>query len=186
MLPAAAALWLTRAMPGEDGGISIERGSTDDIESVRPLWIELHHHHQRVGPQSGPFSDDETSWATRSAHYRDWMAEPGSFMLHARDGEGEGALVGYAMVRVMDQTGERDAWVVPDRVAELETLVVTEGARGSGLGTRLMDRVEEELSGQGIEELFVGLIPGNDGAQRLYESRGFEGRWLILRRDLRG
>lgn len=160
----------------------IERGSVDDVESLRDLWLELHHHHQVIGAQSGPFSDDETSWATRSGHYRDWLAEPGSFLLLARDGDG--ALVGYAMVRVMDQSAERDAWDVPERVAELETLVVTEGARGAGLGGGLMDAAEEELRRIGIPEVHVGLIPGNDGAQRLYESRGFRRRWLILRREL--
>jgi ribosomal protein S18 acetylase RimI-like enzyme len=169
-------------MAADAGQISIERGDAGDIDSLRELWIELHHHHQAVGPQSGPFTDDETSWATRSAHYRDWMAEPGSFLLLARDGGG--GLVGYAMVRVMDQSSERDAWEVPDRVAEFETLVVADGARGAGLGSRLMDEAEEELRRIGITEVFVGLIPGNDGAQRLYENRGFEGRWLVLRREL--
>jgi ribosomal protein S18 acetylase RimI-like enzyme len=174
----------------EDEAISIDRGSTEDIESLRPLWLQLHRHHQRVGPQSGEFSDDETSWTVRSGNYRDWLVEPGSFLLLARRGGEVGpegspeTLVGYAVVAVKDMTAERDAWRVADRVAELETLVVSEDVRGAGLGTRLLDRVDAELREQGIQEIFVGLIPGNDGAQRLYESRGFRRRWLVLRRDL--
>jgi hypothetical protein len=32
----------------------------------------------------------------------------------------------------------------------------------------------------------VGLMPGNDGAQRLYERRGFRPRWLLLARGAQG
>ena len=79
----------------------------------------------------------------------------------------------------------RDAWEVPETIAELETLVVSERVRGAGLGTRLLDEVDAELDRLGIEELIVGLIPGNDAAQRLYERRGFKPRWLQLYRDRR-
>ena len=125
--------------------------------------------------------DDESSWAVRSANYREWLATDGSFLLLARDGE---QLVGYAMVKVSPgPASERDAWEVPETVAELMTLVVADGSRGVGLGSRLLDETEAELERQGIGEVFVGLIPGNDGAQRLYESRGFRGRWLTLVRS---
>jgi hypothetical protein len=30
--------------------------------------------------------------------------------------------------------------------------------------------------------VIVGLMPGNDGAQRLYERRGYRQRWLVLAR----
>ena len=161
--------------------ISIERADAADVDSLRELWLQLHHHHQRIGPQSGSFTDDESSWGVRSANYREWLDEQGSFALLARDGE---ELVGYAMVRVTPgPASERDAWVVPETVAELMTLVVSEGSRGAGLGNRLLDEVDAELERLGVGELFVGLIPGNDGAQHLYESRGFKGRWLTLVRS---
>jgi ribosomal protein S18 acetylase RimI-like enzyme len=160
--------------------ISIERGSLDDVEALRELWLELHHHHAEVAPESGEFTDDESSWRVRSASYREWLADPRSFVLIAHDGDRP---VGYALVRVFESGGDlRDAWLVPDVIAELETLVVSRKARGGGLGTRLLDEVDTQLDRQGIEELQVGLIPGNDGAQRLYESRGFRRRWLMLSR----
>ena len=110
--------------------ISIERADAGDVDSLRELWLQLHHHHQEVGPQSGTFTDDESSWAVRSANYREWLAE-----------------------------------------------------EGYGVGGRLLDEMDAELERLGIDEVFVGLIPGNDGAQRLYESRGFKGRWLTLVRS---
>ena len=161
--------------------IAIDRGGVDDVDALRELWLELHHHHARVGPQSGAFTDDETSWRVRSASYREWLADPRSFLLLARRGD---QLAGYALVRVMESGPDlRDSWRVPDVVAELETLLVTDEFRGRRLGTRLLDAVDAELERLGIDELIVGLIPGNEGAQRLYERRGFKPRWLQLFRN---
>ena len=75
-----------------------------------------------------------------------------------------------------------DTWQVPDPVAELESLLVTEPHRRVGLGDRLLDAVDEELARQGISELLVGMVPGNDVAKKLYERRGFRPRWLLLAR----
>jgi ribosomal protein S18 acetylase RimI-like enzyme len=158
----------------------IERGGLDDVDGLRELWLELHHHHAEVAPQSGEFTDDETSWTVRSGSYREWLADPRSFLLLAREGD---RLVGYCLVRVFESGPDlQDAWVVPEVIAEIETLLVSAEARGAGLGSRLMDEADAELERQGITEVQVGLIPGNDGAQRLYERRGFRPRWLVLAR----
>jgi ribosomal protein S18 acetylase RimI-like enzyme len=164
-----------------EGGYSIEPGGVDDVDALEGLWLQIHHHHQLVGPQSGTFVDDDASWRVRSACYREWLLEPGSFVLLARCGD---ELVGYALVRVMPPGPElADTWQVPDPVAELESLLVTGPHRGVGLGDRLLDAVDEELARQGIGELLVGMVPGNDVAQALYERRGFRPRWLLLARS---
>jgi ribosomal protein S18 acetylase RimI-like enzyme len=160
--------------------IAIERGGVDDIASLRELWLELHHHHARVAPQSGEFVGDESSWHVRSSSYREWLADPRSFLLLAR---AEGRLVGYALVRVMEAGSElTDSWRVPEVIAEIETMLISAPFRGAGLGARLLDEIDDELARQGITEVMVGLMPGNDGAQRLYERRGFRRRWLVLAR----
>ena len=75
-----------------------------------------------------------------------------------------------------------DSWRVPEVIAEIETMLVSARFRGAGLGTRLLDEIDAELERQGITEVIVGLMPGNDGAQRLYERRGYRQRWLVLAR----
>jgi ribosomal protein S18 acetylase RimI-like enzyme len=163
-----------------DNAIVIERGGVDDVPALRALWLELHHHHAEVAPQSGEFVDDETSWRVRSASYREWLADPRSFVLLARAGD---RLVGYALVRVMEAGPDLlDSWRVPDVIAEIETMLVTAEVRREGLGSTLLDAIDAELERQGITEVIVGLMPGNDGAQRLYERRGFQRRWLVLAR----
>lgn len=61
-------------------------------------------------------------------------------------------------------------------------MLVSAEFRGGGLGSRLLDEIDAELERQGITEVIVGLMPGNDGVQRLYERRGFRRRWLVLAR----
>ena len=78
-----------------------------------------------MGAATGEFTDDESSWWVRSSSYREWLADPRSFL----------------------------------------------------------DAVEAELARQDITEVIVGLVAGNDGAQRLYERRAFRPRWLILARS---
>jgi ribosomal protein S18 acetylase RimI-like enzyme len=134
-----------------------------------------------VAPETGRFTDDDSSWEVRLASYREWLADPRSFVLIAREAERP---VGYAVARVMEAGPEwSDTWRMPPTMAEMETLVVLPALRNSGLGTRLLDAVEDELERQGITEVIVGIIPGNDGAQRLYERRGFRPRWLVLSRS---
>ena len=160
--------------------VAIARGGADDVPALRELWLELHHHHQDVAPQSGEFVDDEESWRVRSSEYREWLVDPRSFLLIARSG---GRAVGYSVVRVMESGSDlRDAWRVPELIAEIETMIVSASFRGGGLGSRLLDEIDAELERQSITEVIVGLMPGNDDAQRLYERRGFQSRWLVLAR----
>ena len=58
--------------------ITIEPGDAGDVDSLRELWLQLHHHHQEVAPQSGEFTDDESSWRVRASEYRQWLDDPRS------------------------------------------------------------------------------------------------------------
>src|SRR5262245_57572117 len=143
--------------------LTIEPGGLADLPSLERLWLELHAHHQSVGPHLGPFVADADSWRVRRASYEQSLAEDG-FLFLARSG---GRLVGYAMIAVHDPPGPEwtDTWVVGTRIAELETLVVAAPLRGGGIGSALLDAVEAELGRRGITDVTIGVVPGN-AAQR--------------------
>jgi GNAT superfamily N-acetyltransferase len=147
--------------------LRIRRGGPELIDELEPLWLALHAHHQKVAPQWRYHGDPE-SWRIRSERYREWLAEPDAFVLVASIGE---QLAGYALVHF--KSGPDDSWVTGERMAELETISVTPGHRGQGIGTALMDAVDAELDRLGISDLFIGALAGNEDAQRFYASRGF-------------
>lgn len=160
--------------------IVISTEPPQSLDELKPLWLALHHHHRDTAPTLAPYVDDDTSWQVRRASYEQWLRLRDAFLLVART---DGRAVGYAMVRVDEPGGDwTDTWVVGDRVAELETLVVAPEHRGGGLGSALLDRIDSELEARGVRDVVVGLVAGNVSAQRLYERRGYTPTWTVLSR----
>jgi ribosomal protein S18 acetylase RimI-like enzyme len=152
--------------------LAISRAGPEVLDRLRPLWLELHRHHQAVGGAAlGPYVDEPTSWAARRALYLEFFAGGGFAVLAERDGE----LIGYAMVAIKTSTETEldDTWRSGARVAEIETLSVAPGARGSGTGSALLDRIDLELAADGIDDVLIAAFVTNTDAIRLYERRGF-------------
>jgi ribosomal protein S18 acetylase RimI-like enzyme len=161
--------------------VTITRAGAEALDRLRPLWLELHHHHQAVGgPALGPYVDDAVSWAASRAAYERLLAHDGFVLLAVRDGE----LVGYALVAVMpaSETIVADTWRTGERIAEIETVCVAPSERGAGIGSALLDRVDDELEAAGIEDVLIGAVVTNTDAIRLYERRGFRPAWLYMTR----
>ena len=161
--------------------VRITRASAEALDRVRDLWLELHHHHQAVGGAAlGPYVGDEASWRARRAFYERLLAGPhGGFLLLA---EREAQAVGYAMVAVspVRDSWLEDTWRIGPLFAEIETMVVTAGVRGQGVGGRLLDRIDDELAGAGVRDVLVGAFATNAEAVRLYERRGFRPASLYM------
>ena len=66
--------------------------------------------------------------------------------------------------------------------AELLTLVVRPGLRGRGVGTRLINAVEERFTREGRNDRVIGVVPANARAAALYSGRGYVPTWLTLTR----
>jgi GNAT superfamily N-acetyltransferase len=147
----------------------------DRVDELRPLWLQLHHHHQRVS-RVQPFVGDEVSWERRRRGYVA-ILEGGGFAVIAED---EAGMAGYAMVVIHD--GGDDSWALGERWGEVWTLVVDEARRGEGIGTALLDAVDAELAAQGVHDLMIGFVEGNEGARRLYERRGLVPGWRQMYR----
>jgi ribosomal protein S18 acetylase RimI-like enzyme len=162
-------------------GIRVTHGGVDDLDRLRPLWLQLHALHQAAGPELAPYVDDEVSWSRRREVYRHCLQSPDAFLLLAWRGD---QLVGYVMVAVEPDGAKlwSDAWVVAEKVAELETIVLVPEERRHGLGTSLLDLVDAELARRGIDDMIIGAVPGNREAIELYERRGFVKTWVYLTR----
>jgi ribosomal protein S18 acetylase RimI-like enzyme len=159
----------------------IERGGSADLPRLEPLWVSVHHRHAESMPELGPYVDDATTWAVRSALYAELLAKPDTVLLLATAGD---ALVGYGLAHVMsrEESWAGDTWVTGSRIGEIESLAVLPAHRRRGIGSELLDGLERELRAQGIDDLVLGALPGNVAAIRLYERRGYRPTWLYLSR----
>jgi ribosomal protein S18 acetylase RimI-like enzyme len=161
--------------------LEITRGGPDDIDSLEPLWVAVHHAHQTAMPELAPYVDDEETWREHRPLYVTLFRQPDTFLFLARS---NGDLVGYALgcVAAAAEGWAADTWRVGDRIGELESLSVLPDHRGEGIGSKLLDAVDEEFARLGVDDVVIGALPGNTGALKLYERRGFKPTWIYLSR----
>ncbi|WP_395019830.1 GNAT family N-acetyltransferase [Dongia sp.] len=165
-------------VPPTVGGASIRSLPVDEVDRLKALWLALHHHHQAVSPELGPFVPDAVSWPV----IRDLVAENAAhgLLFGAFDGD---RLTGFASAAVYDVRtlpSYSDTWRTGERVGEIKFLSVAPAERGRGIGAALTQAVDRALAARGVEDVFVGAIAPNAGAIRFYEARGFRPAWLEL------
>jgi GNAT superfamily N-acetyltransferase len=160
---------------------TIEQHDPAAVDALRPLWLAMKAHHAEITPDWGPVRGDEDSWARRRADYVNWLAEPDAFCLVARDSS-DSAVLGYALVTVNEGS---PTWAAVARFAYVESLSVLPQARGRGVGTALLQRVEEHLATLDVFQLDITAVAANSGARRFYERAGYETAFVTLQRRTR-
>lgn len=140
-----------------------------DIDQLETLWRELLSHHLQDAPHLaalGAARAPEDSWCVRRGQYLQWLAAPRATVLAAHSND---RLLGYAMVRAVDAAG---SWQWGDQIGVLETLVVSNDARGEHVGQALLSTARDRLAEWGIQVMTISVIAGNDGALRFYRREG--------------
>jgi ribosomal protein S18 acetylase RimI-like enzyme len=157
----------------------VRTGNAADLDLVRPLWVAVHRQHADTMPQLAPYVSDDETWHVRRGLYQELLAKPDTLLTVAFVGE---TAVGYGLAHVMpvNDSWIADTWVTGQRIGEIESLSVLPQYRGSGLGSELLDRLEQHLHALGVQDLILGALPGNTDAIRLYERRGYRPTWLYL------
>ncbi|MDT5017629.1 MAG: hypothetical protein QOD39_3789 [Mycobacterium sp.] len=156
-------------------------GSAEDLDLVGPLWVAVHHRHAETMPRLAPYVRDDETWRIRRELYQELLGKPETLLLLAFAGD---AAVGYGLAHVLpvDETWIPDTWATGNHIGEIESLSVLPQYRGSGLGSELLNRLESHLHEIGVNDLILGVLPGNTDAIRLYERRGYQPTWLYLSR----
>ncbi len=148
----------------------ITRAGAECIPSLEPLWNALHERHMAVAGQVAgmPARSVEEAWPLRRRKYESWLRDPGAFVMLA---ERDGRLIGYALVHLGAGPSSYEGSPL---VGDVESLSVLPEARGEGVGGALMDAVERELADQGIPQVRLSVLAGNEDAMRFYRRRGME------------
>jgi ribosomal protein S18 acetylase RimI-like enzyme len=150
-----------------DLGVTLHQGRHELVGELEPLWLSMFDHHLSTGAAGLPVIERSESWARRRALYEQLLASHDTVVVVVRR---RSAAVGYAFARV--HVGPDDTWDTGDRIGEVESLAVLPAERGRGLGTLLLDCAEAVLEHLGARDVMIGVMAGNDDAQRFYERRG--------------
>ena len=177
------ATWLTltrfgrrRETPAASIRVPIDTVARNEIDTLAPLWHSLHRHPQAVAPGLGPFVAHDASWDVVRPLLAATAAD--GLLLRAGPGDQPTAMASVSIAR--DDPLWADTWITGRDVAEIKLLVVDESARGSGLGSALLDALDDRLATAGAHDQAIGTIAPNTAAIRLYERRGFRPTWLQM------
>jgi GNAT superfamily N-acetyltransferase len=149
--------------------VHIREATGDDKEAVRRLYAEFHSFHVRAvptrlrEPESGEADSDELDRGI------DLLIDSDEATLLVA--EAEGRLSGFAEL-YLDPPNE-SPFVVSRCSAKLQSLLVTENARGAGLGQALIEAAEHWAAAHGAEEIKARTWEFPEGPLGFYESRGY-------------
>jgi len=93
-------------------------------------------------------------------------------------------LVGVVVGTIPEQSKEDQLEHVPSKFGEVLELVVKDGYRGTGVGTMLMNKLEEYFKENNCNISGVGVLFPNKNAHRLYSKLGYEDRSIYMTKDL--
>jgi GNAT superfamily N-acetyltransferase len=145
--------------------ILIRPGRMDDYDALVSLFDELDEFHRQARPDvfqrfEGP--------ARTIEQVEKWLTGPGSTVLVAESGQ---AVVGLAVL--FTRPPSTFAGAVPNKVVELDNLVVRSDRRNRRIGRQLLDASVEWSRGQGANHVAVAVHAFNRDARRFYEDFGF-------------
>jgi GNAT superfamily N-acetyltransferase len=145
----------------------IREATEADFPRLRRLYIELHDYSALQVPSRLRIEDDYDE-QKQITYLRELIAGESSTCVVALEG---GEPLGLAEVRVKEP--EQEEGVIPVRRAYLQSLVVTERARGTGVGSALLRAAEEWAMARGAEEMELDhwVFPGDPGA--FYDNAGY-------------
>jgi ribosomal protein S18 acetylase RimI-like enzyme len=155
----------------------VRRGGRDDVDRLETLWRQLWHHHASLPAMPGVRTEDE-SWRLRRGEYLRWLEGDEHTLLLA---ERTGTPIGYAMVSIGEGA---TTWALGEITAEIETLSVLEGERGTGVGQALTEHAAEVAREAGAGTILVAAAHSNEDAVRFYERQGFSDFYVLQTRPL--
>ena len=147
---------------------SIREATTEDAESVRQVARESWHaaYDEILGVEAVERIVEE--WYAVDGLTESILRDDGRFLVAETDEDDptdreSGKVVGFAQA-VLGDDGD-PAW--------LPRIYVRPDRWGSGLGTRLLDRVESWLREEGAERLRLAVIADNEVGNAFYERHGY-------------
>jgi ribosomal protein S18 acetylase RimI-like enzyme len=144
-----------------------------DVPALRRLRGQVHALHARLLPDFFRLETEGQALVLERDPYAEIL------LAEAADG-----IRGYIVVTVVDTPW--DPSMTPRRRAHVEIIVVDEGHRRGGIGSRLMKEAGVWARGRGAVEIVLTVWTDNVEAEGFYRSLGYEPIARVLRRSTDG
>lgn len=162
--PAIAPTFQARA---DAAGLTLHAAGAELIDELEPLWLALFDHQREVMDVTLPVIDRADSWPRRKQRYAELLTDADAFVLLVRR---DAQPIAYAMVYL--RPGYDDTWATGAKIAELESLAVLASERGLGVGTLLLDIVDQHLHEADVNDVRLSVTVGNNQTLNFYRKRG--------------
>ena len=162
--PAIAPTFQARA---DAAGLTLHAAGAELIDELEPLWLTLFDHQREVMDVTLPVIDRADSWPRRKQRYAELLTDADAFVLLVRR---DAQPIAYAMVYL--RPGYDDTWATGAKIAELESLAVLASERGLGVGTLLLDIVDQHLHQADVNDVRLSVTVGNNQTLNFYRKRG--------------
>jgi ribosomal protein S18 acetylase RimI-like enzyme len=162
--------------------VTIRPADEQDFAALDRLYYDFHQYHVRGVPDRrqdlGKIEDQD--WSRLHQAFRDIFANQDAVIILA---EVSGQAIGLAEVYYR-QDDEANPLIVPHKYAYLQSIMVNESYRNSGIGRKLIEVAQRWAREKGAAEMRLDVWEFNQGTIQFYEKMGFHTLKRALVTDL--
>jgi GNAT superfamily N-acetyltransferase len=161
-----------------DAPVAIRRAEERDVPELGRLGADLMRAHYAFDAQRflAPGADPENGYAWFLGTQ---LRDPDAAIFVA---ERDGRVVGYVYAGIEPRSWKE----LRDVAGFIHDVLVVDGARGAGIGARLMRAASDWLATRGVARVMLWTAERNDAAQRLFARLGFRRTMIEMTREVAG
>ncbi|MEE8438491.1 MAG: GNAT family N-acetyltransferase [Micropepsaceae bacterium] len=158
--------------------VSVRLAKLDDAESIAQLTAEVHRLHNKAHPELfRPPHEDLFSKKKLAALLKDSNNVVGV-------AQAEGEIVGHVYAELIHRA--ENVFRHAESTIYVHQIGVREDSRRQGIGSALMNFIEEHAAALGVNAIGLDHWAFNTSARDFFEARGFTPSQVKMRKELKG
>lgn len=153
---------------------NVAKANHQDQAPLTELWLSLYHYHRTHQPSlvKSPQRDEIV------AELSGYLLNPECYIFIATIEEQAVGFVTGQLCQIISPLSK------PHTIGSIDHWYVSDEWRGMGIGSALLDRIENEFADHGIARLVVEVWDFNQSALKTYKKRGFKAQLHCLTKQL--